>query len=176
MNFYYWAEALENFTPDLLTLRLSGVEFEENSMLWNDHYRWIVGTCEIFEESQTFKFSKPDGCNNRWKRYNFESNASTASIYIRLLGLLAKIIWQHRRIQNINSQRAYRQKRADELRAFKSRAIAADETSMQVNTNLRDLELLVTSLKNNVQQLEADDLALRTSLYSMAWRKSSFHS
>ncbi|KAK9357646.1 hypothetical protein V1504DRAFT_471883 [Lipomyces starkeyi] len=207
MNFYDWAEAPENFTPDLLTLGLSGVEFEENSMLWNDHYTWIASTCQIFEgekhylrtESQTFNnpltiptsdglFSKPDGFKSIITQTPSEgstadednvtsSKAMKGQRYAIIDGKDTTLNrTQHRRTQNRNSQRAYRQKRADELRAFKTRAIAAEETSMQVNTNLRELELLVTSLKNKVQQLEADNLALRTSTYSMPWRKSSFRS
>lgn len=80
---------------------------------------------------------------------------------------------QRRRTQNRNSQRVYRQRRIDERRHFEARAIAAEETSRQMEGYLSELQAMVTSLRHKVQQLEAENLALRTSTYSMPWRKTS---
>ena len=70
----------------------------------------------------------------------------------------------------------YRQRRIDEKRLFEARAIAAEETSRQMGEHLRELQSMVTSLRHKVQQLEAENLALRTSTYSMPWRKPLLHS
>jgi len=74
---------------------------------------------------------------------------------------------QRRRTQNRNSQRIYRQRRADELKKFEDRAIMAEETSERISGKMKELQSEVLDLRNQVEHLEAENLALRSSVSSM---------
>ncbi|KAL2060705.1 hypothetical protein VTL71DRAFT_9346 [Oculimacula yallundae] len=70
---------------------------------------------------------------------------------------------QRRRTQNRNSQRIYRQRRMEERQRFEERAIAAEEGSKQLRVHLTELHSVISCLRYQVQQLEAENASLKAS-------------
>jgi len=76
-------------------------------------------------------------------------------------------------MQNRNSQRIYRQRRVEERKKFEDRAVAAEQAAEKTKENIRELQNMVNSLREQVHRLQDENLALRSGTKSMAWESSS---
>ncbi|KAE9375950.1 hypothetical protein N431DRAFT_481144 [Stipitochalara longipes BDJ] len=77
-----------------------------------------------------------------------------------------------RRIQNRNAQRSYRQRREDERKILLDKLKVAQEECRNLGETCTELQALVETLQDQLKRMEAENIALRTSISSMLWRQS----
>jgi len=82
-------------------------------------------------------------------------------------------IQQRRRIQNRNAQRNFRQRQEKERRMLVEKLITAEQQCNQLSKNCEELNSAVNTMRDKLKQLEAENSFLRSSVYSMPWRKDS---
>jgi hypothetical protein len=83
------------------------------------------------------------------------------------------ILRQRRRIQNRNAQRNFRQRQENERRMLEEQLKVAEQQCKKLSKTCNELNSTVNMMRDRLKRLEAENIVLRTSVYSMPWRKDS---